>query len=254
MTLCVKIPVFGPRFCDATGVGSRRGGLDSTTIGRANVSDAGKPLYPIYVRLCGRKCVVVGGGSVAARKVASLCEAGAEVHVVSPSVVEEIAQRDGVVLHHRRYDPSLLDGASLVFACTDDTGVNHQVADDARARGALCNAADYAPGCDFFMPACFRRGRLQIAVGTRGASPKLAASIRRQLESLFGEEYAVLLDELARLRKVVLSRVADGRARRAILETLCSDYSLELLRNEDLQGWRAWSERAIAVLSEPGAH
>jgi len=210
-----------------------------------------RPLYPIYLKLTGRKCVVVGGGAVAARKLAALCEAGAEVHVVSPEPSEAVAQRDDVILHRRSYAPDVLAGAVMVLACTDDADVNERVAADARERGILCNVADNPAACDFFLPACLQRGRLQIAIGTGGASPQLAANLRRRLEPLFGREYAVLLEELAGIRQDVLLRVPDERARRAIFETLCSDYSLELLRNEDVSGWRTWARRTIAVLSEP---
>jgi precorrin-2 dehydrogenase / sirohydrochlorin ferrochelatase len=202
--------------------------------------------YPIQLRLAGRKCVVVGGGRVAARKVARLREAGADVHMVSPSFCGTLANRPDVTRHTVEYRADYLSGAMLVFACTDDENVNREVAHDARRAGAWCNVADDPDACDFHLPARLKRGRLQVSVSTDGASPQLAAAIRRRLESEFGDEYAILTEELARARQIVRQRVADAQVRREVFETLCADCGLELLRRKDREGWRGWFERVLA--------
>jgi len=203
------------------------------------------PAYPIELNLAGREVVVAGGGTVAARKVAGLLEAGARVRVVSPSFVEELAGRGDVTLQTQAYDASVLHGALLVFACTDDPALNRRVADDARAAGALCNVADDPPNCDFMVPAVLRRGRLTVAVGTSGASPALAAALRDRLEELLEAEYAQLVEELAQVRAEIREQAEPEDLRRRIFQTLCRECSLKLLRARGVQAWRAWMRRVV---------
>jgi siroheme synthase-like protein len=155
--------------------------------------------YPIALELTGRPCLVVGGGSVAERKVTALLQANASVTVVSPRVTPARAARINLVA--RRYRRCDVAGQGLVFVTTDDRAVNAAVARDARARGIWVNAADDPPHCDFILPSVLRRGALIVAVSTGGASPALARAIREQLEEYFTEEYDVLARVLAAARR-----------------------------------------------------
>lgn len=188
---------------------------------------------------------MVGGGAVAARKAEGLVAANAEVHVVAPEIDPAIRRLPGVMCLAAPYGPSVLAGASLVFACTDDAEVNARVARDARAAGAWANVADDPADCDFFVPAVLERGDLRIAVSTGGASPRLAAAIRDRIGEVLGPEYAVLVDEMRRARAEVLRRVADPVARRRIFETLCAECSVGLLATRGVEAWREWLERII---------
>ena len=209
--------------------------------------------YPIQLKLAGRKCVVVGGGFIAARKVDRLRQADADVHVVSPSFCEALAARSDVVRHPVDFEAALLAGAVMVFACTDRADLNRQIAAEARQAGAWCNVADDPEACDFFVPAGLQRGRLQINVSTDGASPLLAAAVRDRLGSEIGPEYGILSEELALARELVQQRVDDPDLRREIFRTLCADCSIELLRKSDRQAWREWFERLLAArLNEGG--
>ncbi len=201
--------------------------------------------YALELRLSGRRCVVIGGGAVAARKVRALVRAGAEVHVVAPRIDPAIRDTPGVYCHEQRYTPDTLSGATLVFACADDPAVNGRAARDARAAGAWVNVADDPAACDFFVPASLERGDLRITVSTAGASPQLAATIRKRLESLFGPEHAILVDELRRARAIVQERVADAEARRAIFEALCTESSTRRLAEQGVDAWRAWLEELL---------
>ena len=144
--------------------------------------------------------MVVGGGAVAARKARTLHEAGAEVVVVSPEV--HPALRDmGVEVHERPYEPGDLEGADLAFAATDRREVNAAVAREAHARGVRVNVADRPAEGDFAVPSTLRRGGLQVAVSTGGASPTLARRIRGELEEVFGPEWAGVVEELEAVRR-----------------------------------------------------
>lgn len=157
-------------------------------------------LYPIFLNLSGRRCVVVGGGEVASRKAWNLFQAGAEVVVISPELNTEL-ESIAAELHRRAYREGDLDGAYLVFAATDVREVNAAVAREARERGIMVNVADEPSEGNFSLPSILRRGRLQVAVSTGGASPALARSIRRELEGVFGPEWADLVRRVGEARK-----------------------------------------------------
>ncbi len=201
--------------------------------------------YPIQLVLDGLKCVVVGGGKVAARKVDALRRAGAEVHVVSPEFDDALLARDDVTRHAEPYRTATLAGARLVMACTDDRRVNAAVAADARAAGALVNVADDPEHCDFYVPAVVRRGPIQLTIGTSGASPELAATLRKRIEQTVPERYAELACELQRLRPLVKQRIADQPERSRLFARLCSDDAVERFFNEGLDAWRRWAERLL---------
>src|SRR5664279_4839267 len=148
--------------------------------------------YPIFLRVAGRDCLVIGGGKVATQKVESLLNASAAVTVISPELTPEIsalaaAQR---VVHHRRpYRSGDLQGVFLAYAATSDPTVQTQIARDAETAGVLLNVVDVPQLCSFIVPAVIQRGDLLIATSTSGTSPALARRIRRDLEHSFGPEY-----------------------------------------------------------------
>lgn len=167
-------------------------------------------LYPVFMNLRGRRCVLVGAGEVASRKVRRLLQAQAEVVVVAPEISPEL---EGVAheVHRRPYRPGDLEGAFMAFAATGSREVNEAVAREGRRLGVPVNVADDPDGGDFALPSALRRGRLQVAVSTGGASPALAREIRLRLERLFGPEWAGIVEELWRARR-------DGRAPEGRLE------------------------------------
>ena len=188
------------------------------------------PYYPALLRLEGRRCLVVGGGVVACRKVRSLREAGARVHVVSPELCAPLRRMEGVVLHRRPYRKSDLRGAALVISATDHEAVNRRVAREAVAAGIPVNVVDQPALCSFIVPASFRRGRLTITVSTGGASPALAAAIRRRLERLFGKEYSRLLEALAAVRAEAFRTIKNPKTRSRVLLKLASPPLLNLAK------------------------
>jgi siroheme synthase-like protein len=140
-------------------------------------------MYPIFLRLEGQSAVVIGAGKIALRKTRGLVEAGARVTVVAPEALPEFAALP-VVMRRRRFRLSDLDGARLVFAATNDREVNRRIGQEARRGGAWVNVADAPEECSFYVPARVRRRGLELAVSTGGRVPRLAAALRRRLETL----------------------------------------------------------------------
>jgi precorrin-2 dehydrogenase/sirohydrochlorin ferrochelatase len=178
--------------------------------------------YPVFLDLAGRACVVVGGGIVAERRVASLLTAGAGVTVVSPEVTPALADlaAAGRIRHVARpYRPGDLDGAGLAFTAVDDPGVSPAVALEARERAVWLNAADDQGHCDFILPGLVRRGLLTVAVGSGAASPALTRALREHLDSVLGTEWEALGELAAAARRELRAagRVTDGDAWRRAL-------------------------------------
>jgi precorrin-2 dehydrogenase/sirohydrochlorin ferrochelatase len=174
-------------------------------------------LYPIFLDLSGRRCVVVGGGEVAGRKARKLLQARAEVVVISPEVRPEL-ESVAAEVHRRPDEQGDLEGAYLAFAATDAREVNAAVAEEAKDRGIPVNVADRPSEGDFALPSTLRRGRLQVAVSTGGASPTLARGIKGELEELFGPEWAGVVEELhaARLKGAPVGEELEGEVSRCL--------------------------------------
>ncbi len=161
-------------------------------------------VYPVALNLAGRRCLVVGGGAVAARKVEGLLAAEGEVIVVAPDLVEPLRRRargGQVTWRERPFDPSDLDGVAIAFLATSDRGANRRAAEEAKSRGVWVNVADDPEACDFHVPALFRRGSLCVAVSTGGASPRLAAWVRDRLAGSVPEGTEALAEVSRALRE-----------------------------------------------------
>ena len=159
--------------------------------------------YPVNLLVRGRRCVVVGAGRIAARKIEALLSAGATVHVVAPEVGDEVRawQEAGrLTLDERAFAPSDLEGAWLATAATDNPAVNRAVYEVGEHRRVFVNSADDPTNCSFTLMSVVRRGDLVVTVGTAGRSPALAAWLRRRFDAELGPEYEVLLDVLASAR------------------------------------------------------
>lgn len=196
-------------------------------------------LYPIYLKLNQVKCLVIGGGSVAERKVTTLLQYGARVLVIAPEItigLEERVLRGEIAYWSRAYQSGDLDyleaGRSLVFVATNQPEVNHQVFQECQARGILVNVVDDPVRCSFFVPAIVRRGSLCLAISTEGKSPLLARRMREELEKEFGPEYEEFLNILGECRQKILHRVSDERQRRKLFEQLLDMDLLELIREK----------------------
>jgi precorrin-2 dehydrogenase len=180
---------------------------------------------PIFLDVTGRECVVVGGGEVAARKVESLLEAGARVTVVSPQLspsLESLAANGSITHIARDYQRGDILGCVLVYAATDDRKLHRELAVEARALGIPVNVVDVPELCTFIAPAVVKRGALQIAISTGGASPAFAARLRRELEDRFGTEYARTLEVLRAARRRLHADEIDPAERMRRLKDLAN--------------------------------
>lgn len=199
-------------------------------------------LYPVFLDLRGRRCLVVGGGAVAGRKVQGLLAAGARVRVVAPALGEGLraqAEASEIEVAERGFEPSDLDGTALAFVATSDPAVNRRVVDEARARGVWVNAAETPEAGDFHVPAVVRRGAVAVAVSSAGAAPALAAWVRDRLAADLPAGLEALARVLGALREMAPpGRRLSGEAQRALLDAGV----LDDLARED---WDAAEEKMV---------
>lgn len=177
-------------------------------------------LFPMFLKLEGRKCLVVGAGKIGESKIRSLLVSKANVHVIAPWATPTVTawNRAGILRwSSRAFHPSDLDGVLLVVAATSIPSVNDVVYREAQSRGALCNVVDVPERCDFYYPAVVRRGDLQVAISTGGNSPALAQKLRRDFEGQLTPMHAGWLERLGNFRKELFSRRLDPEKRRVLL-------------------------------------
>jgi uroporphyrin-III C-methyltransferase/precorrin-2 dehydrogenase/sirohydrochlorin ferrochelatase len=187
---------------------------------------------PVFLKIVGRSCLVVGGGKVAARKVRLLARAGASITVVSPTVCSDIAEavEQGTVKHvERRFREEDLSDAVLVIAATDDEELNRSVSELAQTRRIPVNVVDSPALCSFIMPSIIDRSPVQVAVSTGGASPVLARLLRARLEGFIPAAYGKLAKLLNEYRQRVKERFTDSDQRRWFWESILQGHVAELL-------------------------
>jgi len=194
--------------------------------------------YPIYLDLYDRNCLVVGGGGVATRKVETLLRAHARVVVVSRQAsarLKSLAATQRIRLECRDFRSEDLQGMFLVFGATDNSALNCQIGGEARRLGLLCNIVDQPESGQFIVPAVVSRGDLLISVSTAGQSPALAKRIRGQIETRYGEEYALLLKLLGAVRRKLLAQGRDPEGHKTLLTRLIEDDLVDRVKAGDIQ-------------------
>jgi precorrin-2 dehydrogenase / sirohydrochlorin ferrochelatase len=187
-------------------------------------------LFPMFMKLEGRRCLVVGAGKVGEPKIGGLIDTGARVHVIALEATEGVhawANAGKIRLELRAFSAEDLDGTFLAVVATASRALNESIYREAQRRGVLCNVVDVPEYCDFYYPAVVRRGDLQIAISTNGRSPSLAQKLRQQLERQFGPGYAPWVAELGETRKLVLASDLDPERKSELLHSLASREALK---------------------------
>jgi len=201
------------------------------------------------LRVSGRRCVVVGGGPVALRRARALCEAGAAVTVIAPTLVEGFDDLP-VTIERRAYRTGDTAGALLAVIATDNRNVNQQAASEARAAGALVNRADAPEAGDFVVPAHRPRGPITVAVSTDGISAAAARALAEQCMAAIDDDWQVLLETAEPMRAAMQREVADDAARRRALRRLTDEQAMATLRAGGVEALR---DHLAAVLEQAKA-
>jgi len=230
-------------------------------------------LYPLMMNLQDKLCLIVGGGTVAKRKISGLLDGGANrLRIVSREMSTELTlllaeavQVDASLeldIIQRAYNQSDLDGASLVFAATDQPDVNKTIAADAAAAGVWVNVANEGESGDFVTASTVRRGELLMGITTGGASPVLAAKIAADLRQEYGPEYAIKVSLLGALREYAHLNPPPEGLRAAVLKLAAAevlDDRVETLLETSVHSWnesqlKQWMDRLLQAAGQGGNH
>ncbi len=199
-------------------------------------------LFPMFLKLEGKRCLVVGAGKIGEPKIGGLIDTGARIHVIALEASEAVHQwvKDGkITLEIRAFSKTDLAETFLAVIATSSRALNESIYREAQRRGVLCNVVDVPEYCDFYYPAVVRRGDLQIAISTNGQSPSLSRRLRELLERQFGPGYAGWVAELGETRKLVLASDLDPQRKGELLRSLASRDALKAALAE-----RSLNERA----------
>jgi precorrin-2 dehydrogenase/sirohydrochlorin ferrochelatase len=191
---------------------------------------------PVFLQVEAKPCLVIGGGEVALRKVRPLLEAGAPVTVISPRVRDALAvlaESGRIALLRRSYRTGDMQGYHLVYAATDDRGLQRRLFEEARNLNILINVADAPEFCSFIVPSVVRRGRLQVAISTEGASPATARWLRQRMEHWLGDEVELSLEVMAAARAWLKSHESNADERARKLNALAASDLNDALRRGD---------------------
>lgn len=202
---------------------------------------------PLMLNCTGRRCVVVGGGQIAERKVTALLAASAETVVISPSLTSYLAscfEKGQVHWKKRTYQEGDLKGAFIVYAATDDNQVNQAVVLEAESLGLPVNDTSDGARGSFITPASIRRGGLIVAVSSSGAGPVVSRGLCREIDAMFGEHYEAYIDFLSKIRMRIKERVPDRERRQLLFKALAD---LDILTQIREERFRSWSEEEIAA-------
>ncbi len=190
-------------------------------------------MYPVCLDISGKLCIVIGGGNVAERKVRGMLEADAYVRLISPDITDglaELADQKKIDWRKKSYTPDDLDNGWLIFAATNHPQIQSLICQQADENGQLINVADDPDRCNFHVPATVRQGDLTLSVSTNGKSPAVSAMIRKNLEGLFGQEYRVLLNIMARVREQAATKSATQAERKKIYKKILHKDIIEWIR------------------------
>jgi siroheme synthase-like protein len=206
--------------------------------------------FPVLLNIKDRRCVVVGGGEVALRKVMTLLTRGAAIKVISPELgpgLGELVEKEGIEWEPREYQRGDLEGAFLCVAAADDPGVNAEVGQEANERRALVNVVDDPEGSDYQVPSFYEDGPLLIAVSTSGASPAVSRTLRRMIQAWLGESFGEAVELINDFREqVVKKEISDARDRVRFWEEALTPELLDQAREGDLDAVRKMLDEALS--------
>jgi len=206
--------------------------------------------YPVYLRLDGKLCVVIGGGNVAYRKVLSLLECGGRVRLVSDSVIpglEKLVHEQKLEYHSREFSDGDLSGAFMVIGATDNPKVNALVYKIASSKGLLVNIIDSPDECNFIVPSVVRSGDLCISVSTGGKSPALAKKTRKKLQDEFGDEYGVFLAMMGEMRPKVIENNQNLAKRMELFSDVVESDIMELIKSGEVEEARMKMQKMLGL-------
>jgi precorrin-2 dehydrogenase / sirohydrochlorin ferrochelatase len=186
-------------------------------------SDSKRAYYPAFLDITDKRCLVIGGGKVAERKVVMLLQFNAHVIIISPVMTRallKLGEEGKIEYFQRTFAPADLDNTALVFACTDNNAMNSKIKKEASRRNIPVNVVDNPHACDFIVPSIIRKGDLTIAISTSGELPLLSKKLRQKIEEIVTDDYLEYLNIMGKFRKHLMKTVKEAHKRSIIMENI----------------------------------
>ncbi len=206
--------------------------------------------YPAFLDLKNKKAVVIGGGSVAERKVRFLVNSGASVKLISPEItayLRKLSKKGGLHYVERKYRKGDLNGAFIVIAATSSAALNSKIAREAENLVNVINAPSEG---NFIVPSVVRRGSLNIAISTEGVSPAVSKEIRKELERFYDREFEGFLKFAEMIRLKAMKEIKNDKKRAQFLKSLASEQLFHTLRKSGLDAVRTHVSKALEKISQ----
>ncbi len=188
--------------------------------------------FPIHLNLKGKKCLVIGGGKVAERKVEALLRCSAEINLISPTItdyLQKIVNRGIIQYFNRLYQQKDLDNCFIVISACNDKCINEKIAKACHQKNIPVNVVDDPSNCSFIIPSVLQRGALTIAVSTQGKCPMLSKKIREKIESTLGPEYAEYTELISEARQKIIQKIQCPIEKKRIMENILSKKIVQLI-------------------------
>jgi precorrin-2 dehydrogenase/sirohydrochlorin ferrochelatase len=206
------------------------------------------PKYPIYLELEDKQAVLIGAGSVAARKAKTLVATGANVKVVAQNIepaFQELCEGLSIEIIQGDYSKEYIQDAFLVIAATNDNTLNTQIFQDCQQLKTLCNVVDVPHLCNFYVPAVIQRGDLQVAISTNGKCPAFAAHLRRKFQEFITEDHEKFLNVLDHARQCIIQQIPPSK-RKGLLSKLSEDDSYQYFLDKGDDAWKLMARELIS--------
>lgn len=191
--------------------------------------------YPINLNIEGKRCLVIGGGKVAFRKVKALLKTGAIVKVVSPQFIPQFRKLKNLILVRRTFHIKDIQNIFLVIIATNDSKFNQKISELSKTKSILVNVVDAPKLCNFIVPSVIRRGDLTISISTAGYSPALSKEIREELEKIYPKYFGNFVRALHNARKRILEKVSDSAMRKKLLRKITNHNVINILRKKGIK-------------------
>ena len=202
--------------------------------------------FPFFVEIRDEKCLVVGGGIVALRKIEKLLPFGVDITVVSPAFCSEIEEMDGITRIRRKFEKEDINGILFVIGATDDEKVNTEISALCRENDIPVNIVDDPKKCTFFFPALVKQGEFVAGFSTGGGSPLAAQYIRKKVEDAVPEGFDRVVEVLSAVREQVKAEVPDIKVREKIFKEI---FALALEKEGKIT-----EEEMNAIIRKEGEH
>ncbi len=191
--------------------------------------------FPMFLDIKDKKCLIIGGGEIAYRKLCILHEFGADITLIAEDIDEKIYDFKDITILKQSYHENYLKSNVVVIAATNNNELNHEIAESCRQQGILVNAVDMKADCDFIFPSYIKKDEIVAAFSSSGLSPIITQYLKEQNETIITEELVSTAKLLGSLRPIVKKRILSYQLKKKLYNELFSKALIQELTENDIE-------------------